>query len=332
MRKLLFILLLITMTVNGRDTINNNQIKIVLIQSEINHLHKRFDDYQQYNNELLNAKKDEIEKLMQEKEDALDTRMIMYVSFFIAALVTVFGFFKWLGKGEIRRIVNEQSVKQIDEQLEVKLSAKVIDEKLNQLGKPIIEQMLKEISESKQKAQANIDELEKSNKKYKKLLAELGSSVIETDKEFSQSTPEEKAKIKEFNEVLEKVKTEEEFTQRDWSLKAKEAFDNYDNQKAIEFYSKSINIDPKTEEAYNSLFYRALAHHRLNQYNEALKDGLQALEIMQTPSMLLNVSTSYEYLNDYNQALKYINQAIEKDPDYEHAIEVRDSIVKKMNK
>lgn len=331
MKNFIIILLLTSTIANSKDSIKyNNQLKIEVLQNEVKNLQKQLDNYQQHSKELQDAKKDEIEKIMQEKENALDSRMTLYVSFFIAAVLTVFGFFRWLGKSEIRRIVHEQSVKQIDEQLEIKLSAKVIDEKLTQLGKPIIEQMLKDISESKEKAQLNIDELEKSNKKYKKLLLELNDTVNESNLEFVQSTPEEKAKVKEFSKVLDKVKTEEEFTQKDWYLKGQEAYDANDSGKAIELYSKSIDFDSETNVAFDSLFYRALSYQRIGEYKKALEDTIQALKIRETSTMLLNASRSYEFLEDYKNALIYAKKAIEKEPSYEHAIEVRDRIEKKM--
>jgi|SRR6218665_469247 len=333
MKNLFFILLLSSGIVRSKDSIAyNNQVKIEIMQNEINHLQKQLENSQQHSKDLLDAKKDEIEKLMQEKENALDSRMVMYVSFFVAAILTVFGFFKWLGKTEIRRIVDEQSTKKLDEQLEIKLSANVIDKKLTELGKPIIEQMLNDISESKQKAQTNIDELEESNKKYKKLLQELNKSMNEADKEFSQSNSETKAKVKEFTEVLDKVKTEDEFTQKDWSLKAKEAYDSDENEKAIEFYTKAIEIDSKTSVAYDSLFYRSLTYQRMGEYEKALQDGIQGLEHLETVSMFLTISRSYELLEKYPEALNYIEKVIEKDPSYEYAVQVKEEIIKKMNK
>src|SRR5690348_2579499 len=113
---------------------------ISVLEERVNSFQKQLDDTK----DLQNAKKEEIEKLMQQKEDALDQRMLLYSGFFAVILAIAAWFFNWLGKREIRNITSELATKQVDSELKTKFSADVINEKITELGVPLIKTMIRE--------------------------------------------------------------------------------------------------------------------------------------------------------------------------------------------
>jgi tetratricopeptide (TPR) repeat protein len=328
MNKLLIFFLLVAFHTNAQ-TNKAATVKTEVLELKIENLQKQLDDAKQHNKELQEAYKDEVLKVMEEKKDAIDTRMLIYVSIFVVAFITAIGFFKWLGKSEIRNIINNQATLIIDEQIKIKLSDSVIDEKLTSLGKPIIEDMLMDIEERRNLVSKNLLEIEESNRKYKELVIELNATRV-TDNTETESTPEQKAKVKEFAEVLDKVKEENEYNSEDWYLKGKEAYYNGDYDQAITFYDNSIALDAENGDAF---FYRGLTKYRNSDYEPAAADFTAAINAGLYFSGLFFIRASaLTYLNRPKEALIDVNKAIELEPEHERAKELKGEILDLMKK
>jgi tetratricopeptide (TPR) repeat protein len=329
MKFIWIVILLFNLTAYSQDSAEvQYRIKVEVMQNEIDNLKGQIEDNKLHAKELQDAQKDEVNRIMQEKEAALDSRMLIYVSFFIAAFVIVFGFFRWLGKGEMRKIINDQATKEIDGQLKVKLSNSVIDDKLTSLGKPIIEEMLNDITKSNEKAKVNASELEKSNKLYKKLLEELSVKHAGTDP-FKPSI-EEKEKTEEFTQILDKIKGEDEYTAQDWYMKGLEAYRKNELQQAIDHFSKCLSLNPTNDQKQYSLFYRGLAKYTLSDYKGALDDFTQALTVDDKGFLYFIRSSAYEFMGSLPEALKDIEKAIELEPDDQQYKTNRANVLKKM--
>jgi tetratricopeptide (TPR) repeat protein len=313
MNKFLLLFLIFFIKTYSQDSISSIKVNVQLLKYQITDLQKQVNDNKLHARELQDANNAIVDKLLQEKANAIDARMLIYVSIFIAAFILIFSLFSWLGKSEIRRIINAQSDKIIDDQLKIKLSDKVIDDKLNLLGKPLIENMLEEISTAKSMAKLSVDELESSNEKYKNLLAELSENLKQNA--TSEPSINEKAKTKEFNEMLEIVKTESQYTQEDWLLKGKEARNIGDLNKAIEYYNEAISLDKNSQLASDGYFWKGLSHHDLKLFKNAVSDFNEALRIEETYASFLMRALSYKDLGELNQALNDAEKAVKIQPD-----------------
>src|SRR5688500_17603850 len=114
MKNACFFVVLLSLSTYGQNKANtNDRLQIEVMLNKIENLENQFQELKQHNKEMQEAHRQEVDKLMQQKEDALDSRMLIYVSFFVTAFILLIGLFRWLGKGEIRNIVYQQAVKQI---------------------------------------------------------------------------------------------------------------------------------------------------------------------------------------------------------------------------
>jgi tetratricopeptide (TPR) repeat protein len=93
-------------------------------------------------------------------------------------------------------------------------------------------------------------------------------------------------------------------------------FKNENNQKALEYYNLSIELDPNLVEA---IYSRALVYCKLEEFEKSLSDLNTALEVDNSHFMnfLLN-GFAYVYYKkkEYNQAIKYAEKTLEEYPDF----------------
>jgi len=323
--KIVFLLAFFSMglifNIAAQDAPRDSILKIAFLQYKIETLENRIEDLVLHNKDLSDARLSEVEKMMAQKEEAIDARMLIYVSIFVAAFLIVIGFFRWLGKSEIRKIVTEQAIKQTDEQLKIKLSDAVIDEKLTLLGKPIIEQMLNEIAESKERVKITTEALEESSRKYQQLLKELSAH---SSSAISEPTIEDKKKVETFTQVLDIVKEEEDFTDKDWHLKGMEAYNKSNYTEAEEYLTRSIRINPDNERSY---YYRGLTKYRNGKYKESIEDFNKSGDQWH---VLFIRASAYYYSENYAKALEDIENALKLNPKDSSALRVKREVLAKM--
>jgi len=111
---------------------------------------------------------------------------------------------------------------------------------------------------------------------------------------------------------LEEVKQEKEFSANDWFFKAYNEEQKGRYQKAIEYYSKAIDINPKAASAYNN---RGFLYFNLNHFKKAVSDLDKAIELK--PKFAIpfnNRGLCYHSLREYEKAIDDYNKAIEFDP------------------
>jgi tetratricopeptide (TPR) repeat protein len=91
-------------------------------------------------------------------------------------------------------------------------------------------------------------------------------------------------------------------------------FKNNDNKKALEFYNKSIEIDPNLVEA---IYSRALVYCKLEEFEKSINDLNKSMELDNSHFMdfLLNGFAYVFYkIKDYNQAIQYAEKTLEEYP------------------
>src|SRR5262249_34019569 len=143
--------------------------------------------------------------------------------------------------------------------------------------------------------------------------------------------PEEKAKVKEFTQVLDQIKDEKEYTPEDWYLKGKEAYYKDDLKMAIEYFTECIKLGPNTRDGHLAFYYRGLSKYSLGGYEEAIVDFNEAEKLDAQSYVFFIRASAYEHLNELKKALSDVEKAIEIDPKYVSAIELKEEILEKMH-
>jgi tetratricopeptide (TPR) repeat protein len=95
-----------------------------------------------------------------------------------------------------------------------------------------------------------------------------------------------------------------------------EGLENYKSgnyEKAVEFFSKEIEVNPKNENAY---YERGNSKFALNDFYGALKDIDEAIKINEHPAFFNNRSVINSKLGDYQNAIQDAAKAIELKDDY----------------
>lgn len=299
-----------SLNLSAQDS-NNTQrdFTIKLLEEKVNNLQQQIEKSEAHLKDLLDAKKDEIEKVMKEKEDALNTRMLLYSGFFFILLSLTVWFLNWIGKKEIRNIVGEFAKSKVEEELANKFSKDVIDIKLTQWGEPAIRKIVEELTEVGNKAKLDALELEEVKEKY--VLFKEDMEELKKNADISKTTPEEKKKVKEFNEIAHEFKTEENFSSDDWFWKGVGAMNESKFTEAINYFSKSINLAP---DAYAYL-NRGYCYHKLKEYQNAVEDANKGIEIDPRNAVAWNNrGSSKNELNKYEDAIIDLNEAIRLNP------------------
>jgi len=90
-----------------------------------------------------------------------------------------------------------------------------------------------------------------------------------------------------------------------------------ENFKAIDDYTRAIELDPKDTKAY---YNRGLAYSNLRQYQKAIDDYTRTIEL--DPKLAIayyNRGTVYDELRQYQKAIDDYTRTIELDPKYTKA-------------
>ncbi|MDO4732450.1 MAG: tetratricopeptide repeat protein [Bacillota bacterium] len=128
----------------------------------------------------------------------------------------------------------------------------------------------------------------------------------------------------------EKSATEGELTVWDYFRRGNRAADEGDFPKAIEAYSKAIELDPDYAAAY---YNRGSAYDDLKQYDEAIADYSKAIELDPDDAAVYNNrGSAYDDLKQYDEAIADYSKAIELKPDYAAAYNNRGFAYRKQGK
>lgn len=307
MRKIFFLLfVLISLQLNAMppDTLTiPDRITISVVQEKVNSLQQQLND----SKNLLEAKKQEIEKVMDEKKDALDSRMKIYFWIFTALLAIALWLFNWLGKKEIRNLVGASASKKVDEELKNKFSKATVDTKLTEWGKPLIVSMVKEMSEDIDKLKIQIisktESLDKDFEDAKKKMQSFNPSQPTTDEQKEATEKVEKGAIEQIKEGSNSKPTIDFLYAK--GIKAQEA---KEYEKSIQYFTDVLELDNQNSKAY---FLRGYANNILNLYDNAIKDYDESIRLNPTYYYSYNNRGAAKYTSKkYDEAIEDYNEAI----------------------
>jgi Tfp pilus assembly protein PilF len=181
------------------------------------------------------------------------------------------------------------------EHFEYKFSEKTIQEITNKRA----EKLINKYKEWKNTRQQMLDDMEK--------LSDTERMTLDLFKSLSNKPAPERI-MPEFE-----IRTTEE--QKD-AIKNNEIGDEYyfknDFNKAIEYYTKAIELDPDTARYYSN---RGASYHRLREYEKAIEDHSRAIEL--EPERARNYNNrgaNYSWLKKHEKAIADQSKAIELDP------------------
>jgi len=87
----------------------------------------------------------------------------------------------------------------------------------------------------------------------------------------------------------------------------------YDNDKALEYYKKAIELKPDYAMAYNNI---GAIYESKQDYDKALEYYNKAIELEPDVIAYTNIGAIYDRKQDYDKAIEYYNKAIKLKPDY----------------
>lgn len=152
---------------------------------------------------------------------------------------------------------------------------------------------------------------------YEKRYNDLKESS-EKNKPESDSEREFKEEVKEFDKQVEDTensKPTDELTAWDYFRKGnRAAFDENDDNKAIDNYNMAIKLNP--EDAYAYLF-RGYAYDNLKEYDKAIEDYSNAIKLNPEDEVAYRFrGIIYKYLQKYDKAIEDFSKAIKLNSEY----------------
>ena len=151
---------------------------------------------------------------------------------------------------------------------------------------------------------------------YQKHYTDLMEESSEKTKPESDSEREFKEEAKELDKRVEEIqnqKPENELTAWDYFSKGNRAYDENDNDQAIEYYDKAIELNPKNAVAY---YNRGVAYCDKGEHKKAIEDYSKAIELNPYyAKTYYNRGNACFYKGEYDKAIEDYNKAIELNPD-----------------
>ena len=265
----------------------------------------------------------ELQNENQIRQDSVEERMTIYV-LVVFGLLGLIGFFaNFFGsraiKQRVEAIVQEKAEKYAERKLDEEIKKKITNEFVSRIIEEKGKKALKDLMSKLEKEGKDI--LIDQKKQYDDMLSELEKLKVGDSKE---PTEEKKEKAAEFSKIVDKVKTEENYTAEDWYWKAVNAHDNKNYTLALKYYTKTIALSPDDLVAYNN---RGIIHTKLKNYQMALDDFDKAISLDSTSAYLYNNKAKvYQCIGKYKDAIENYDKAIELDPNFANAYNNRGTV------
>jgi tetratricopeptide (TPR) repeat protein len=245
---------------------------------------------------------------IEEVQEYLENRMDLYVWGVTVGILIISSIISIVGGKTIIGLIKQQintNTKELFDKLEIKIqnqSDEVIQQVLNQKVKEY---------------QVKINEIDKMGEDYKNKIKHIIEQVEKLDLKKDKIKPETREELDDVQEKLEKIKKEENYTSKEWYIKAISEAEKGNVSNAIKYYTNAIEINPNKASFYNN---RGILYTDSKMYNEAIADFNKAISIISDNSLyynnrgLLNKSCKnyIEALNDFNRAI----ELDPKNPDY----------------
>ena len=99
---------------------------------------------------------------------------------------------------------------------------------------------------------------------------------------------------------------------------------SYDEEKALQYYTEAIELNPDYAEAY---YQRGVIYSEMHQYEKAIENFNKAIQILPNYGAAYHYrGRSYYFLKDFKKALEDLNKVIKINPKYSKAYSLRANI------
>ncbi|HEY0067608.1 MAG TPA: tetratricopeptide repeat protein [Flavisolibacter sp.] len=305
MRILLFLVLFFSVCCPslGQDSVSPQEMQVKLLEQQVNQLREEIKEQKEDNEKLQAAHRENMDKLLESKASEINGRLAIYLGVFIVA-VSFLGFMaNWLGKKALRSHVDKLAIQQIDVHLQQKLSIPVIDTKLTELAKPIVDNLLGKYGPTLSRL---LDDTREQYEKYQRLLQENSKIISQPNvgKEGEQDNT-----LSEFVDALRHIKDEKDYSASDWLLIGHLEFNKGNYGEAISCCNKAIELEPNGDIAYTN---RGLAKSYVGRHEEAMEDHNKAIELNPRNDSAYNGRGFAKIaLGEYEEAITENSKAIE---------------------
>ncbi len=209
-------------------------------------------------------------------------------------------------KAWIKKTIETKTEEEVTNFLTQERLERLIEEK----GRNAIDQI---VEGAVNEAKSRLSEIDHLQKQYEESLKHLKSNepVIDVSKPLTQADTET---LQEFQNSMEKVKTEEQYTFDDWYYKGISAYEKSEFESAISSWTRAIKLNQNDKAV---CVYRGLAYSKVDRRARAIEDYDKAIEL--DPKYALaynNRGTSYGALKQHERAIEDYDKAIELDPKY----------------
>ncbi len=308
----------VIVTFPQQNSVSQEEMDLILLKQEVKNLRDDLERAEAHLNEMREEKVAQYE-LQYDKMDSRLTNFIWTMSLLVAVFT---GILTFLGRDLLKKSIEKYFEKQAKELTAAKINTIItedwlktqveekaegqIDQAVKTLQNEFKSESKKMLEEEKAKMLLHREEAEEVLKSLKAKREELERSGI-TEKTESLN-PEEKKKVEEYEESLERSKDKEDFTADDWFWKGKADTEKGDFEGAIQSYTRAISLD-----ASNHYFWsnRAYAKSELEKHEEAIKDLDEAIRIDPKDSRSFNNRGSAKNeLGRYKEAIKDLDEAI----------------------
>lgn len=341
----------------ANNTITQDQLRIIQLENEVKTLNKKLNDQKAAFKEDLD-KRERTLKELQKKDRALSQQeygelrflVFLYSGVFLA-LITAVGFLlNYLGRQYInntaKQKIEELANKAVKATTEEKVTALLTDDFVKGLiekkGEGAIDELAKRLRKEfkssssevlegfKEEADSEIGKakraqslLDAAKREYEKLridLSKIDFSKLQ-DRELDEETKQDLAA---FEDALDDVKEERDFTAEDWFLKGLAEKDEKKYKQAVHSFSEAIKIDEKN---IDYLYWRGFVLDDLKDFKAVISDLDRVIELNSRHDAAWNNRGLVKIkVRDFDGAINDLNQALKLEPKNDMAWNNRGSL------
>ncbi len=307
MKKLLLLICLLpAIHVFANDSVSVEEMKIEAMQKDIT-----------AQNEKLEDKKKDIEAFLQQQEDSINGKLAIYTTFFVIAFGLAGWLLNWLGKREVRNIAGEITNKKIDKELKTKLSKEIIEKKIEEFARPLLDIAIEDFRQKAKEAHVIITQQTEFVKKDRE------NYELEREKMFS--VKEDQPLTKEQKEATDVVqqKSVEDIKAGDSTkavidflyAKALKAYDRDDYDIVINYLTDVLELGDINPDIF---FRRGLCFYKKQDYTNAKKDFEKTIDLNPNYEKAHNnlAILLEDQLQNFDSAKLHYEKAIKIDPNY----------------
>ncbi len=308
----------VIVTFSQQDSVSQEKLDLMLLEQEVKNLRDDLERTEAHLNEMREEKITQYE-LMYEKMDNRLTNFLWLISTLVTAVVIILSFIGWKAiKKSIQAYFEGQAKKLTAAKINTIITEdwlkKQVEEKAKEPIETAVELLQNNFKEASQKMlEDEKDKMQIHRERAKELVASMEKQRDELEKlgiaqKVDELNLEEKKKVKEYEESLERSKDEKDFTADDWFWKGRADSEEEDFEGAIQSYTRAISLDASNQYYWSN---RAYAKNELRKYKDAIKDLDEAIRLDPNDSISFNNrGFAKSELEKYEEAIKDLDEAI----------------------